>query len=575
MTKYLPPEKFDFKSPIEWTKWFKRFERYRKVSGLDKDTEENQVDVLIYCLGADAEELLTSFSLSPAQLKVYKTVTTKFEDYFIGKRNTIYERARFNRRCQEEGEPVDQFVTALHVLAEHCDYGVMKLQLIRDRIVVGIRDTELSEKLQLEADLTLEKATTKVRQSEAVHRQQRDLRGSSEADPICIEAVHKQRLGRSRDFKEDRREGYRDYRPFGTGRCYRCGRSHRRDMCPAKDSRCRKCDRVGHFEVVCKSVQELNEESEEYESSEHFDEEPELPFLGHLAINEEEEPAWYVNLSVCDTSMKFKIDTGADVSVVSQSQFLAMKCRPNLHECRFRISSPGGGVLPLGQFIARLTHDSGPVNHQRMIVVHDKCAPVNLLSRTAAVRLNLVQRVDTVSEESVFGLCGKLKGEPVKITLKDNFTPYSVSVPRRIPFPLLPQVEKELKRLVEADIIEPVTKATDWCAPMVPVIKKNGSVRICVDLTALNKNVRRERYMIPTLEDVLPLLKNSTYFSTLDAASGFNQMVLDPDSSDLTTFISPFGRFKYKRLCFGITSAPATRDIPERDDELTCRYSRS
>ena len=82
----------------------------------------------------------------------------KFEDHLFVKKNTIFERAKFNLRAQREGEYVNNFITDLYCLCEHCDFGTLKEELIRDRIVVGLRDRKLSEKLQLDAQLTLEKA---------------------------------------------------------------------------------------------------------------------------------------------------------------------------------------------------------------------------------------------------------------------------------------------------------------------------------------------------------------------------------------------------------------------------------
>lgn len=92
---------------------------------------------------------------------------------------------------------------------------------------------------------------------------------------------------------------------------------------------------------------------------------------------------------------------------------------------------------------------------------------------------------------------------------------------------------------------------------MVPAEKKNkDEVRVCVDLKRLNKAVKRERYMLPTLDDITPKLAGAKVFSTLDASSGFWQIPLDPDSRKLTTFITPMGRFCFRRLPFGISSAP-------------------
>ena len=87
-------------------------------------------------------------------------------------RNTIFERAKFNMRIQGENEPVDAFITDLYALAEHCGYADLHDEMIRDRIVVGLRDARLSEKLQLDEALTLDKAVSTVRQAEAVKEQQ-------------------------------------------------------------------------------------------------------------------------------------------------------------------------------------------------------------------------------------------------------------------------------------------------------------------------------------------------------------------------------------------------------------------
>ena len=75
-----------------------------------------------------------------------KTVKKNFEDYFVKCRNPIFERAKFNQRSQKEGKSVDNFVTDLHVLAEHCSYGPLHDEMIRDKLVVGLKYARLSER---------------------------------------------------------------------------------------------------------------------------------------------------------------------------------------------------------------------------------------------------------------------------------------------------------------------------------------------------------------------------------------------------------------------------------------------
>lgn len=147
------------------------------------------------------------------------------------------------------------------------------------------------------------------------------------------------------------------------------------------------------------------------------------------------------------------------------------------------------------------------VNYTFWIYVMEGPFTTNLLGQKTAIKMGLVHRVERLeSNEDVFGDIGLLNCDPVKIVLRPDAQPYSITTPRRIPFPILPQVEEELKRMQSLGIIEEVKEATDWCAPMVPVIKKNKKPRICVDLTKLNKAVKRERFILPTLEDIAPQL---------------------------------------------------------------------
>ena len=110
--------------------------------------------------GRRSSDIIRSFGFSTDDGKKYDVVKAKFNGHFVKRRNVIYERARFNQRVQEHGESVDAFITALYGLVEHCGYAGLHDEMIHDRIVVGLRDAKLSENLQLDPDLMLEKAVT-------------------------------------------------------------------------------------------------------------------------------------------------------------------------------------------------------------------------------------------------------------------------------------------------------------------------------------------------------------------------------------------------------------------------------
>ena len=105
-------------------------------------------------------------------------------------------------------------------------------------------------------------------------------------------------------------------------------------------------------------------------------------------------------------------------------------------------------------------------------------------------------------------------------------------------------------------VISKVEGPSSWYAGMVAVPKKNGSVRICVDLCPLNTSVMRETHPLPKVDDILAQISGGVMFSKLDANSGFWQVPLAKDSQHLTTFLTHFGRYKFNKLPFGICSAP-------------------
>ena len=143
----------------------------------------------------------------------------------------------------------------------------------------------------------------------------------------------------------------------------------------------------------------------------------------------------------------------------------------------------------------------------------------------------------------------------MSIQMKEDAEPFFLHTARNVPLPLMQKVKDELKRMEDNGVIRSMTDPSEWCALMVPVLKPSGQVRICVDLQVLNKAVKREHLTLPTLEDIAPKLAGSTVFSSLDAESGFWQIPLEKHSQELTTFITPFGRYCFQRVPFGITSA--------------------
>ena len=195
----------------------------------------------------------------------------------------------------------------------------------------------------------------------------------------------------------------------------------------------------------------------------------------------------------------------------------------------------------------------------------------SILSRTTSQTLNLIKGVSAVEPPgnlppdapdflkefpNLTSGMGKYKGEPAHIHVDESVKP--VAQPhRQVPFHVRKQVEEKLKQLENDDIIERVEGPTPWVSPIVvPKPNKPNEIRICVDMPSLNKAIIRERYIIPTIDDVVSDLNGCKVFSKIDLNQGYHQIPLHPDSRALSTFSTHVGLFQYKHLNFGL-SCPA------------------
>ncbi|GBO26978.1 hypothetical protein AVEN_29996-1 [Araneus ventricosus] len=494
-----PPENFTFSTPCNWSKWKMRFERYRIASGLSTKTGNEQVNSLLYIMGEQAEDIFSSFGLSETEQDDFNIVLKKFNDHFVVKKNTIFERAQFNKRVQLDGESVNTFITAFYTLSEHYEYGVLHDKLIRDRIVVGIRDKYLSEKLQLDADLTLTKAIERVRLSEVVKEQQEKL---IEKDSAFVNAISpnkpakflKQKPSpgaRKQNAKPDFHGKNNENESRLHGKCKWCGKKrHDKRVCPARDARCRQCSKIEHY---AKNVFQ-------------------------------------------------------NVKLEPPDKIL---CGPDRNPLK-----------TLGKFKTNIEYKGKSCTEEIYVISNLQTC---LLSKPALFSLGLGPNLNSICQISVadpkakfpelFKGLGVMKG-CYSIKLKPGAIPFAITSPRRVPIPLLKQTKAELERMVEEKAITPVLKPTEWCAPVVIVPKSDDNITICVDLIELNKKCYTGAAPITQGRILFKSLDWTESFSKLDANSGFWQFPLDKKSSYLTTFITPFGRFRFQRLLFVISYAP-------------------
>ncbi|XP_014681787.1 PREDICTED: uncharacterized protein K02A2.6-like [Priapulus caudatus] len=149
---------------------------------------------------------------------------------------------------------------------------------------------------------------------------------------------------------------------------------------------------------------------------------------------------------------------------------------------------------------------------------------------------------------------GSLQGKKIHLTLTEDARP-TVRPAKVVPKTLRNKVKAELDELVSRGIISEVTEPTDWVNQMAIVQKKSGKMRLCLDSSTSSTSSTfesSEHYSLPVLDNILPQLSQAKVFSICDLKDGYFHCLLDEESSLLTTFATPWGRYRYKRLPFGL-----------------------
>jgi hypothetical protein len=154
------------------------------------------------------------------------------------------------------------------------------------------------------------------------------------------------------------------------------------------------------------------------------------------------------------------------------------------------------------------------------------------------------------------GKLGAFNKYTVDLHLKPDAKPIFFKA-RPVPYALKEKIDKELDRLLSLGVLKPV-EHSEFASPIVPVLKKDGSIRLCADYSVtINKQLIVDQYPLPTVNDLLAKLHGGIQFSKIDLSMAYNQFILSESSQALTCINTHRGLFKFTRLVFGLSSAPA------------------
>ena len=291
-----------------WERFREQWENYELAADLTDASSEKKAAIFLTCVGSEAYDVYRSMEFPSADdKKKIENIVEAFETFCVGAVNVTYERYMFHRRMQDVGERFDVYLGEIRRMARSCKFEGMLDSMIRDRIVVGIRDDSTRHKLLQIHDLTLKRAIDICKASEAAGRQLKAM-----ATPDEVQALQPSKR-RDRD-KSQSRDTSRRRDSSTSKRCKYCDRQHdqRKEACPAYGKICRRCSKKHHFESVCRSAPVSSKASRAQVCELGVEEEL-------LTLADSGTERWYTRMQVGDRNIRFLMDCGATVNLLPEA----------------------------------------------------------------------------------------------------------------------------------------------------------------------------------------------------------------------------------------------------------------
>ena len=569
----------------DWNEYIERLEQYFEANSITDEGKKKSMFLTL--IGPQTYSLVRNL-VSPAlpKDKTFDEMKTSLENHLCPKPLVIAERFKFHRRDQREGELCSKFLAELRRLTEHCNFGNFLQDALRDRFVCGLKDERIQRRLLSEKDLTLQKALEIATAMETAAKDSSEIKHNP-VDP----KVNKIQTATPKQAKKP---------------CYRCGGQHAPHTCRFQSETCNYCRKTGHLYKMClkrksdekkgKLAQSADKASKPQGSKPQakgqndvkkkhqshfvdFDDTPDeyddhddyhMYFLQTPRIANTEPIT--VSMEVNDHASLFEVDTGSSVSILNKSTFdsSGAELLPWKHKLRTYTDEQvpilgcssvkveyEGQVKELSVLVSP---DNGPNLFGRDWLQHIKLdwqkaiTPIQRMNYIAKDNIKLKEVLTQYSDVFKKEL-GTFKGAKAKIYVDPEAQPKYYK-PRPLPFVLKPKVEKALDKLENEGTMSPV-EFSEWAAPIVPIEKPNGEVRICGDFkVTVNQVSKLDNYPIPKTSDLLTTLSGGQKFTKLDMSQAYQQLLLDDESKPYLTINTHKGLFRYNRLPYGVKSAP-------------------
>ena len=535
----------------DFSGYMERFEYFIEAN----DIKEAKKKAVFLSVVGESTFRLTKDLLQPAKVedKTYKEIIAALKAHLEPQASVIVQRYKFDKLTKGTEQPASDFINEIRHLSEKCKFGTSLDERLRDKLVSGLCDDKMVTRLLSEGDsLTFAKACDICLQLEQNRKDTHNLlRGETTG-------IHKTEFKKKSSHEPKHPQAYRQKNP-----CYRCnGSNHKPDDCYFKNKTCNACHRQGHKEAACRTKSK-NRNVKQISTASRDDE------YQIMAISSKHKNGpIVVDLVLNGKPAQMEVDTGAATSLITEATWR------NIDGASLQMKDNGPRILDYsGNAIPVLGYVDVPVELKEQSAVLPaivvKKGSCNLLGRDWLRHLQLdwksifkiqrpegqidwAERFPEVFEDKL----GKYVGPKAHITQLPNTEPVFLRE-RSLPLAIKEKVKEAIEGMVHDGILTQ-TNHSRWATPIVPVVKKDGSVRICGDYRqTVNRHTACQSYPLPTLDDMLFKLAEGTRFSKLDLSQAYLQLSLDEQTSEMCTLNTPFGLYRMNRLPYGVSSSPA------------------
>ena len=603
-----------------WTNYVERLEFFFLANDIENPDKKKAI-LLLSISGPSTYKVIRSLcSPDTPAVKSYDDIKNLMRAHMNPQPNVISERFKFNSRDRKPNETIAEYIAELRRRTEFCNYGTSLSDMLRDRLVCGVNDRKIQLKLLGTVNLTFARAReiaiameASVKDSSSILKQNGVVASKSE-DSAPINMVQS-----GSNVKKGGSSGYK---------CFRCTFSnHSSDDCKFIDQECHYCHKIGHTVRACKKKERDEEnrkkmktgksnskanlhtyEEDDDDADEYYGENCNFvaamnPMYVEELLNLEKssrnEPPLKVNVKFNGIPISMEVDTGASRSVISEVDFGKLKKEAimQLQESKIKFKTytgelipavgmlkgdlcyggitklgtlqvaPGNGPALFGRDLLKLFQLDWKSIFQIMNIGEEDHVVESDASSKKLLTDLLIEYADIFAQGTPTNIdeLGKLHNKEVHIDMKDDCSPRFYKA-RPVVYALKSRLEEEIDRLVRLGVYKPVS-SSQWAAPIVPVIKPDGSVRICGDYKlTVNREAICDSYPLPTPDDIFATLHGGKKFSKLDLAGAYQQLVLDEQSREVLTINTHKGLFQPTRLQYGVHSATAIfqREMDQR-----------